>query len=252
MYKIKQYLYAIISGAMIVLSMPLQVKADLINIQFSQDILSINYTGGAQIGGGSDFWNQATAVSGTINPLLYSNSISSGAQVKFAGDTVNLLTKTATGFTGGAYENLMRGYIATYYSSDAPLFNSMTFTGLKGNTQYDLYVYTQGDYNGNQLNLSVTGGTGPDINATTNSTQITAGQFILNQNYVDIKVQTSSAGGFVLNYAGLPVGTQLGVINGIQLYTPGATAPEPPTVALIGFGGLLLFAIRLRKSPLVI
>ena len=258
MYKLNRYLYAIMAIVMITLINPLQAKADLFNIQFvSEDLvfggtIPVAYTGigvtGITGSSSSDYWNQAVGTTGTISPLLLaSTGLSSpllpNAQVAFNGQTSTGFYD-GSGFSGGTYNNLMTGYLSTGSQS------SMTFTGLKASSQYDLYVYSQGNNNKDQLNINIVNG----VSASTSESHADASTFIQGQNYLKIQVTTDNQGGFVMNYSPVtpntivPLTHNVGIINGIQL---SSAVPEPSTVTLIGLGGLLV-AFRLRKSPVAI
>lgn len=252
MYKFRRYLYALVAIAMITLTIPLQAKAELINIQFA-DQNSTAFSGAAKIGSSGDFWNHAEGTHGIVNPLTYSDSTSSGAGLEFFGDTTTQVAD-GSGFMlphppdqpVGPYEYLMTGFIATNPASLGSY--QMTFTGLKGSAKYDLYVYTQGNTINNSLKVEITGGVNSS-GQTTIPSDPTKSTFIEGQNYLVIPVTTTAEGGFILNYSSLDGnGSGEGIINGMQL---SSAVPEPSTVTLIGLGGLLI-AFRLKRSPVAI
>lgn len=244
MHNIRRFLYAIVSVAMIALSTPLQAKAELINIQFvTEDSGPPAYTGQtiAGIPGStpSSVWNQAVGFNGQIKPLQNSFGTDiKDSSVTFLGETSTVFYDNSN-FVGSPYENLMTGYISTNKGA------SMTFTGLNANAKYDLYVYTQGNTEGQQLQVGINGVT----QKYTSTSNLNLNTFQEGTNYLKVQVLTNGSGGFTLNYVPKNIaGLNEGIINGLSL---SSSAPEPSTVVLVGIGGLLL-AFRLRRSPLLI
>ena len=230
-----------------VLHIPLEAKAELVNVQFGG---ATNYVGKGVIGGSTDFWNQSENAVQRLSLMDSGGNTDSGVVVYWSEDIANI-GNTSNGFEHQTQENLMAGYIytsdTTVYSDTGIVTNKIKFSGLSINTQYDLYVYTQGEkeISGQQLTISgdqltaLGGGHSITSSASVGSTD----HFILGQNYLTMKATTDANGDLLINYSNA-VGR--GVINAIQL---SSAVPEPSTIVLMGLGGLLLI-VRLRKSAL--
>ena len=222
-------------------------QGELININFG-----INYNGLGGAGrlvsdpSATQIWNNITDDQinlGQEPPYTTSTLVNSqgtathGATMTWNADGYSSLTDKYNGFTGTAYQELMRNYIWTYGGDF-----TLSFSGLDAGT-YQLYVYTQGDKlsNGETLNLSVNG-----VDTTASGSDGTLNHFVLGQNYLTTTLTTDSSGNVSFDYSGLD---NMAGINGLQLFqTSAAPVPEPASMVLIGIGGLLAAFRRFSKS----
>ena len=213
-----------------------------------------NYTGPAYIGSAGDYWNNMPAgiVESSDVPLLFADKTTSGANLTFSyiGDALISELSKNNGFNGKLGAELMRSYIYTS-APDSP-FDEMTIKGLAKNTQYNLYVYTQSE--NTKTNLY---GQGQVLNLTINGTEYlnqtissdgSKSTFQVGQNVLIKTVTTDNDGKLVIRYqSGVPSAddpANRAVINGFQV----AATPEPESMVLIGIGGVLMSAMKLRKK----
>ncbi len=227
--------------------MPLEAKAELVNVQFGGDT---NYVGKGVIGGSTDFWNQSLDAVQQLS-LKDSGGINNSGVVVYWSEDITSIGNTTNGFETKTQENLMGGYIytsdPTVYSAPDVNTNKIRFSGLDRSTQYDLYVYTQGEKATSGERLTISGdqltAEGGVHSITSRASVGTASNFISGQNYLLLKATTDANGDLLINYSSA---AGRGVINGIQL---SSAVPESSTIVLMGIGGLLL-VVRLRKSSL--
>ena len=242
----KRIVYMLLAVFMMaVSSTPLHAADQLINIQFGgQD----TYTGkgGIITDPASQTWNDIPGTEKTNRALVTSTGGTTTAKISFTSDAAVTEAYSYVKFSTPE-NNLMSGYIYSSSNDD-----TITFTGLKANSQYTLYVYSQSEYtsgnnygDGQQLHLSVNGG------ATTLTSALSVGNtstFVDGRNFLTTTVTTNSSGALVIAYNS-PIGgntvTNRGVINGLQLRGP--ATPEPASLVLLGIGGLL-GARRLKKK----
>lgn len=150
-----------------------------------------------------------------------------------------------SGFDSTIYKNLMDNYLAVISNTPA---STITLTGLAAGN-YDLYIYTQGDYAsaGRMLTVGVSGLS----SETSSSTVATASTFVEGQNYL-LFTPTVSAGGTLTMTLSNPSGSNEADMNGFQLVDLGpeaGSAPEPGSLAMTAFGVLgVLCALRRRRT----
>jgi hypothetical protein len=217
--------------------------AALINVNFT-DAAGGGYTGKAVVGSDGDQWN-------TINLPLTGLSSVYTANLKDSGGNltgINLST-TATAATAGgwrpiggsysafhttSYAGLMDGYL--YANDSGGAGGTITFSGLRSNTGYDIYIYSEGDLGSTGRKLSVTVN-GTEYTTTAANSSIST--FVSGQNYLQIHAITDASGNLNIGYN--PAAFEAN-INGIQI------VPEPGTIVLLGIGGLAATAIRKQKE----
>ena len=235
---------AVIAFAMVLLIGPLQAKAELINIQFQAGVTPFSGAAADPALGGT--WNQLTNSHGASSSLVNSSGVTTNTSISWTGDG---MYRASNGFDTQPAGALMNSYL--YSHGD----QTITFSNLQGNTNYNLYIYTQGATDGTGRILTV-GGT--QINGGTQATSPMnplASTFISGQNYLTITGKTDASGtlSFTYNATGTSGGNEKGFseadINGLQLMQASGSVPEPSTCVLMGIGGLLV-ALRLKSRSL--
>lgn len=202
---------------------------------------SVQMTGAAVVGSAGDQWNLLSGATGIGVPgsnvaLLDTGGSATGVSLSWTGFEVYVPTNGQIGAFGStAFAPLMNSYLVAKPSSPA----SMTILGLAANSEYALYIVTQGDRNANNrtTTFSVNGGS-PFTTAPTNAN---ANTFISGQNYKLFDVFADANGIIQVSMTS----TNEGTINGFQLV---GAVPEPGTVFLCLGGGALLLLGRLRRK----
>ena len=232
-------------------------RADLYNVQFSNTVFDLHaaqYTGqGVEIGTAKDYWNLFTAASVSSQTLYNAENVLSSSAISFTSDSnnrVSVLDNTFTGtngIAGGGYNNLTSGYISTLDSS------TFSFGGLDktGKTQYTLYLYTQGDKYSTDESLAITQTAGSGVSGTVSTASSVANttNFVQGQNWEKFTVTPDATGKVSFTYApGFYNGQNQGLINGLQLTS---NAPEPSTLVLLGIGGVMLVAFKLKSDGII-
>lgn len=222
-------------------------RADWYNVQFSyspQDNPAVQYSGAGVDPASGNWWNLVTSTNSTTS--LY-NSLDAAplVPVSIALASNVRVSSANNGFTGQTQAPLFGGYAYTLGSSN------FSFQGLNDKTAYTLYVYTQSEQSGETLALTPITGSGTISNGGVSlQSDATKSAFSTNQNYLTITNAHSSGGVLSFNFSPGVIGSDnQGNINGIQLYS--APAPEPSTIALMGMGGLLFVAFRLKSRGIL-
>ncbi len=203
-----------------------QAMADIVvNVHFSNQA---TYTGAAVVGNAGDVWNRMGNSGGTGVALVSPTGASTSVKITWMSQ---IWDGSGSGFLGGPYANLMRSYLATYSSG------SLALSGLAPDTDYALYLYSQGDFaaTGRKTGFTVNG-----LSDVTTAAQANASTFINDQNYLVMNVVSDSFG--VLNIAYNTV-TSEADLNGLQL----VSVPEPATMSLLALGGIALIRRRSKK-----
>jgi hypothetical protein len=218
-----------------------------------------SYWGKAVIGNDHDFWNIMPAQNlvdgskGTKIPteLRDINGDLSPASLTFSytADAVVNAGLTESGFALTPYAELMSNYVYSAASAKPNSdYDTVTFAGLEKSKNYGIYVLTQSEING---------GTGQQLKVTVNGfdhvstlSNGLASTFIAGQNYLQFDAKTDASGQLVIKYSSaLPLATaspmNRAVLNGIQV---GAPTPEPASMLLLGIGGAIMSARKLRKK----
>ena len=239
----------VIALAMALLIGPFQAgAAELINIQFEDS--GSSFSGAAVDPSLGGTWNQLTNGSGTSSSLVNSSGVHTSTSISWTGGGV---FSSGNGFSGTSVSNLMTSYL---YASDS---NSITFSNLKQNTTYSLYIYSQGASDGAGRKLSVGGSQINGGSQTTQAADPSASTFIAGQNYLTITGNTDASGTLSFDYGAngtsggaILNGASEADINGIQLMEASGAVPEPSTYVLMGIGGLMVaFKLRSRSLSLI-
>jgi hypothetical protein len=209
-------------------------QASTVDVQFSRDP-GLQQTGAAFVGQSGDFWNDFLGNAGG-GTLLDTSGAATGVSLSFSAALVYESDPNYTQFTGTPWANLMQGYLVDF--SNSPGID-LKFTGLTPGQGYGFWIYTQGDNNsGNrQISLSANGG------ATTVNTQADDDRFVMGRNLAYI-VTVADANG-VVDIIGHDLYGEAN-INGVQ-FMP---VPEPSSAALLMAGALFLTGAALRKRLL--
>lgn len=262
--------------------------ASLININFTQSAPdpvtgyidpAFHFVGSAVIGSGGDYWNNitfdmASYIADPLDPLdqnviiqtpLVREDMPIGLDgITFTAQGINTISKSPRGFSGTTYQSLMN----TYAWTPADVAASISIAGLDPNQSYDVYVLTQGSISvpkngpqtsdGTQLKLT---GYGYDKtqskwvdNGTFTQTDVSSASnkvFIDGKNYMLQTFMTDGVGTLKFTYASNLIDKNA-IINGLQIASssqagPPAT-PEPASMLLIGVGGAIISAAKLRKK----
>lgn len=218
---------------------------------------AVTYDGAVTVGQASDVWNifEPDLVAGITQPLVLTSGWSgypTGQSLTFTAEGATSLKGSTSGFYGGGsgeYAKLMNSY--TYVETG----DNGTFIigGLQGNTNYDVYVLTQGNKGdtGSKLQLTGLNSSGVSTTFTQSGTSNSANNsFLSGQNYMLQTFRTDVGGILTIGYSS--ANGHNAIVNGMQILgssnnTPGAT-PEPASMLLIGVGGALISAAKLRKK----
>ncbi|TLU81958.1 MAG: PEP-CTERM sorting domain-containing protein [Chlorobium sp.] len=239
----KKIIYLLIAFVMAVSSKPLHAAVgDLINIQVNGS--SYNGEGAVTLGRGT-FWNSISGTSEAIPTLFtanYSNVLSPAVITYSADVSTAMASGGVNGFNATPYSTLMDGYMASTTS------RNITFTNLDANATYTLYVYSQKE-NTVPDSLTKTLINGTALLNTVN----TSNSFISGTNYIATTVYSNASGALTFSYAPQTInGTNVGVINALQLHQTGgsgsAPTPEPASLVLLGVGGLFAARKKFRKK----
>ena len=202
-----------------------------------------SYTGGAVIGSVDDKWNQLTST-GSVNPTDYLDAVGNSTGVTLTGN-FPIVPFGGVGFTTGSFQGLMSSYI---YDPGA-----FSFKGLKPNTLYDLYIYTQGAAEGRTMNVWVNG----VLSGTTTQSDSTLSDFVLNKNYLKITADSGISGQLDILPTPGPGSNVISLgdkneadINAMQLTEAPAAVPEPSTYLLLclSLGAVGFARKRLSRS----
>ena len=202
------------------------------------------------VGTGGDYWNNINpdvAAGGSVSTALSLaqgfGSVAPG--LTFTAEGLGTIYKN-TAFYGTDYNTLMNTYV---WTSDTA---TMTISKLNANTNYDVYVLTQGSKssNGSQLVLAGLNSSGVPTTFTQNGTSNAANStFVAGTNYMFETFKTDANGNLTFAYSS--ANGKNAIINGLQVVgsapnTP--PTPEPASMVLIGVGGALMSAMKLRKK----
>ena len=259
--------------------------ASLININFTQSDTDPAYlfSGSAVIGSGvTDYWNNITPQMASYiadpadpsdpdviiqRPLVLANLPIGFGSLTFTAQGINTVALNKSAFYGTDYQKLMTTYAWTPYGTEA----SISIAGLDKNTSYDVYVLTQGGISlpkkgpqpNNSTKLKLTG-YGYDTtqskwvdNGTFTQTDYSSASlnaFVQGQNYMLQTFVTDGDGTLQFTYASNE-SEKNAIINGIQIASSSQAGPqptpEPASMLLIGVGGALITAVKLRKKKSV-
>ena len=206
-------------------------------------------SGPAEIGSAGDFWNEfsnrntPSTGSGALmdagdNPSNVDLSYSFGGGYTGQGAPSN---NSGNGFYDTQYANLMLGFFSAYSTP-----STVTLTNLPANTQFNLYLYGEGNgTNDRQTVFSTSGGTGTlTLTPNKNLGTFTSPTDNPNENNYGVLSTTSDATGtLTITVAEAPGNTNEADFNGFQLQE----VPEPSTVWLVpGCAAILGLAFQRR------
>ncbi|WOO41585.1 hypothetical protein [Rubellicoccus peritrichatus] len=190
-------------------------------------------------------YNGATPVS----PFAYSGSTWNNVNVSSGSTTASALTDTDgvgssveiawTGSNSWSFDNTSLDLIDNYsWSNNAS--NTITFSGLGANTQWDIYIVSQGDSATQGGSFTLAGNTQESSGATPSLTDWTEGS-----NYVRFANISADGSGEIAGTYTFATGGDNAVINGFQL----VAIPEPFTMSMIlGATSLAVVLVRRRKA----
>lgn len=232
----RKILYSIGACAMLLLTGNGVVHAaagDMINV----DVQGSTYDGsGPILTNGYDYYPYSLAsASGESNKryyLIHADGSDDSIRLTYTTDASTAIRSVSGGsssLSGTSYAALFDGYMT------ATSTRTISFTGLDPNANYEMVVYSQGE-TGRTTTLQINGTT---VLTNTNSTATTLQSGV---NYALISTGLSSDSNGALSF------TYLGQISGFQLKELSA-APEPASMVLLGVGGVLAAAAKLRRKP---
>ena len=262
MMKMQKFKSLMLAAALIGLSSVTSYAATpkLINIRFGGGNADPSFKGAGAIGMTGDFWNIAPALHpdggiGTVadlNLLWADGTGSSSVLFSYISDAVVSAGYANTGFIADAEnKELMSNYV---YTAPGSPYDTITITNLNKNLDYNLYALSQTETtvgnaggNGQWLELSVLGNSTYSIKQTAASNG-TSGTFIPGQNVISGLVRPDASGNLTITYLSQVPGATAPVnrasLNALQL----SPTPEPASMLLLGIGGALLSARKLRKK----
>ena len=206
--------------------------ASVVDVQFSRDP-GLQQTGAAVIGSAGDTWNDFLGNVGS-GSLVDASGAASGISLSFSAALVYESDPNFTQFTGTPYANLMQGYLVDFMNSPGI---DLSFSGLTPGQQYGFWIYTQGDNNNGNRQVSI----GANGGAPQFTTQATLDTFTLGANYLYI-TSTADANG-VVDIVAHDLNGEAN-INGVQLMA----VPETSSLALMLAGFMFVGGAALRKS----
>ncbi len=221
---------------------------DLINIEFGGKNGKV-YTGSAVAEGAeTEIWNSFTKneQKKRVPFLKYSDGSISTAKLVYSEAHVYQIGKGESSFKDTDYANLFDGYYAGNIADkhDHNLSN-FEITGLTAGT-YDLYVYSQTtapkgndckNTNKTHLGFTANGVTVADFYNTGE-----ASGFLEGVNYKKTSVIVGDDGKLDITF------TSGSDVTALQFVDPPAPSPEPASMLLLGVGGALMSALKLRKK----
>jgi PKD repeat protein len=202
-----------------------------INVQFDGTTYTGTHAatqvGGAEIGGGSDYWNPVS----NPNPVGQDTNLISGSVVlsdvndygtpmslTYTGASLDYNNGNNTPFNGSGSpaENLMQASLVTLNSNTA----SVTMQGIPAGV-YDLYLYSCDSSSQQQIVTRFSANDSFDTSGPNNANNV----LTLETNYVHLTPTVTTNGLLTISFAGRANGQ--GNLNGVQLSGPGATILPP-------------------------
>jgi hypothetical protein len=261
MMKMKKFkslmLAAALMGLSSVTSYAATTVSSFIDVKFSPNKLNpvYNYSGAVTYGSGAgavtvgaagDTWNifAPDLVAGTPQTLVTTTGPSSSLLTFSSGGATSLYNGTS-GFFGGPYSNLMNSY---NYVTHGETGNFM-IAGLTANTNYDVYVLTQGNLadNGSKLKLEGLNSSGNPFSVTQSGTGLQSNSTLLpGANYIIETFQTDGTGKLNIDFSSASSNGHNAIVNGFQVTN--SPSPEPASMLLLGIGGAIMSARKLRKK----
>ena len=200
------------------------------------------------VGAAGDTWNIFQPdQDATISKPLVTTTGSSSPLLTFSSGGLTTLFNGTSGFWGsgtGTYKNLMNSY--NYVTNGET--GSFIINGLVGKTNYDVYVLTQGNYadNGSKLKLAGLNSSGNPFSVTQSGSGLnTNSSLVQGDNYIIQTFQTDLTGELKIDFSSAVHGENA-IVNGFQVTN--SPSPEPASMLLLGIGGALLSARKLRKK----
>ena len=206
-------------------------QASTIDVQFSRDP-GLVQSGAAFVGQTGDQWNDLLGNIGG-GSLFDTTGAATGVSLSYSAALVYESDPSYTQFTGTPYANLMQGYLVDFINSPGI---DLKFSGLTPGQGYGFWIYTQGDNNSGNRQISLSANGGP----VTVNTQADDDHFVGGHNMAYI-VTVADANG-VVDIIGRDINGEAN-INGVQ-FMP---VPEPTNALLLMAGALLLAGTAVRR-----
>ena len=233
----KKIIYGVMLFALVSLGKAVSAQAatgDLYNV----DVNGANYTGvGILTNAGTPYWTTISSAAGQTNQLMFGVEDLVGGgnpsyRLTYAANSSTAIGAgqgTSSNMAGDPSAQLFDGYMTSTGQG------TILLTGLAHLKDFQMVVYSQAE-SGVSSALSINGNSVLS-NPLSSATALTQGV-----NYEIINgLQTNASGTLAFHYQGQMSGFQLQ-----ELST--SAVPEPSTIVLMGVGGLLFVALRLRKS----